>query len=390
MRVLIVHPKMDIYGGAEVLIVRLANYLSRNNIENALLTTNLSTAITKELVETKVFSYPFTRFHGSRAPLNLFRLVWVLHNGIRKHINNFDVINVHNYPAELSVFPFRKPVVWMCNEPPEVHVEFDAERRYTARRLVIGAVLGLEKRAVRKYVEDIVVADPFNGRRFKDIYGITPHIINYGIDYDYFADYKGDAVERNGSHNFTVLHVGMLTPQKGQIESLRAIHKLRDQIPGIRLILAGFGQGEYLFSLNAFIRSRNLEDIVLFEGHVDRERIRELYHTSDVLLHPIGPQGGWLAPFEAVASKLPVVVSKEMTASQLINKKKIGVVTDDFAEALSDIYKNRSKYEKMAGERAEWVRDNLSWDNFCEKMLGVFHRAINERAHRRASVSMGS
>ena len=389
MKVLIVCPRMDIYGGAELLIVRLANYLTRNSVENTLLTTNLSADIEKDLAGTQIIAYPYKRFQRLSAPLNLFRLLWRLHIGVRAHINDFDVINVHNYPAELSVFPFRKPVVWMCNEPPEVHVEFNAERRYTARRLVISAILGLEKRVVRKYVEDIVVADQFNARRFKDIYGITPHIINYGIDYDYFADYKRKAVERKGSHNFTVLHVGMLTPQKGQIKSLRAIHKLRDQIPGIRLILAGFGQGEYLFSLNEFVRSRNLEDIVLFEGHVDRERIRELYHTSDVLLHPIGPQGGWLAPFEAVASKLPVVVSKEMTASKLIKKNKIGVVTDDFAEALLDIYKNRSKYDKVAAQRAEWVRNNLSWDNFCEKMLGVFHRAINEHAQRYASVSMG-
>ena len=41
MRVLIVYPRIDLYGGAELLVVRLANYLTRSNIENALLTTNI-------------------------------------------------------------------------------------------------------------------------------------------------------------------------------------------------------------------------------------------------------------------------------------------------------------------------------------------------------------
>ncbi len=378
MRVLIVHPRMDIYGGAEVLIVRLANYLSRNDIENALLTTNLSAPIEKDLVGTKVFSYPYTRFHGFRAPLNLFRLIWVLHNGIRKHLNDFDVINVHNYPAELSVFPFQKPVVWMCNEPPEVHVEFDAERQVTTRRLVIGAILELEKRLVRKHVRDVVVADRFNAERFNELYGISPHIINYGVDYRYFAAYREKNRGRHDPRHFTVLHVGMLTPQKGQIQSLRAIDALRNRIPDIRLVLAGSGEGEYRMALDEFIRKRNLESIIRFEGHVDRARIRELYHTSDVLLHPIGPQGGWLAPFEAIAAKLPVIVSKEMTASDLIQRESLGVVTDNFVDALLDIYKTRSRYDNRAVKRAEWVRDRLSWDHFCEKMFHIFSRAADD------------
>lgn len=389
MRVLIVYPKMELYGGAELLVVRFANYLTKHKVHNALLTTNILSEIERDVTGTDIIKYPSRPIKGILKPMNLIKSIWSLHKGVCKNINDFDVINVHNYPAELSVCPVRKPIVWMCNEPPEVHVEFGAERKHTLRRLVIGSILGFEKHVVRKYIRNVVVADEFNAKRFKKIYGIDPHIINYGVDYNYFSDYKQKSVEGNGSHSFTVLHVGMLTPQKGQIESLRAIDKLKDQIPGIRLILAGFGQGQYLSTLKEFIRTRNLEEIVFFEGHVGREHIRELYHASDVLLHPIGPQGGWLAPFEAVASKMPIVVSKEMTASELIKEKNLGVVTDDFADAVLDIYKNRSKYDKMAVERAEWVRDNLSWDNFCEKMLGVFHRAINERAHRCASVSMG-
>jgi glycosyltransferase involved in cell wall biosynthesis len=375
MRVLIVHPKMDMYGGAELLIVRMTNYLAKHHIEHALLTTNLNAAIEKDLVGTQVFSYPYTRLHDFRAPLNLFRLLRVLNAGIRKHVNKFDVINVHNYPAELSIFSFQRPVVWMCNEPPEVHVGLDAEPAFTVRRIVIAAILGLEKQIVRKYVTDVVVADPFNAHRFNKLYGMTPHIINYGVDYRYFSEHGEEDINGRDPRRFTVLHVGMLTPQKRQIESLKAIDKLRGRISGIRLVLAGSGDENYLFSLKEFVRSRRMENIVRFEGHVAREQVRKLYHTSDVLLHPVGPQGGWLAPFEAIAAKLPVIVSKDMTASDLIEKNNLGVVTDSYADAVHDIYNNRSKYHEMALERAEWVRDHLSWDNFCQEMLTVFSKA---------------
>ena len=389
MKVLIVYPQMDIYGGAELLVVRLANYLTRNNVENALLTTNLSPVIEKDLAGTQIIAYPYTKFKDFRAPLNFFRIIWLLHKGVGRHLGRFDIINVHNYPAELSIFPYEKPAVWMCNEPPEVHVEFDAEPKYTVRWLAIKSILAFERHAVRKHLRYVVVSDQFNAKRFRDIYNFSPHIINYGIDYDFFSELPRRQNGQESSFRFTVLHVGMVTPLKNQMESVRTIDRLRKEIPDIRLILAGHGEGEYFSSFEEDIRSRGLQDNVLITGHVSRERLRKLYHTSDVLLHPIGPQGGWLAPFEAVVAKLPIVVSREMTASEFIRKKNLGVVTGDFADALLDVYKNRSKYDKLAVKRAEWVRDNLSWDNFCEKMLGVFHRAINERAHRCASVSMG-
>lgn len=380
MRVLIVYPKMELYGGAELLVVRLANYLSRERVYNALLTTNIFPEVEMDLTGTDIIKCPYRPIKGVFKPVNLFRTLFLLHKEVGKNLGHFDVINVHNYPAELSVFRYQKPAVWMCNEPPQVHVEFDREPKYTPRWLSIRTLLAFEKHVVRKHLRHVVVADQFNANRFRDIYGFSPHIINYGIDYNYFADLPTREHRKSPPHPFTVLQVGMLTPLKNQIESIRTIDKLRKVIPDIKLILAGYGEGEYFLSLKEFIRSRRLQNNVYFEGHVSRGRLRELYHTSDVLLHPIRSQGGWLSPFEAVASGLPIVVSKEMTASELIKQESLGTVTDDFVGAVLDIHTNRSEYEKMAIQRAEWVRDNLSWDNFCEKMLAVFFAAMDDHA----------
>lgn len=380
MRVLIVYPRMDLYGGAELLIVRLANYLTRKDIENALLTTNILSEIERDLIGTHIIKHPFSPLQGVLRPLNLFKTLSLLNQGVRKNLRNFDLINVHNYPAELSIYPYRKPVVWMCNEPPEVHVKLYDEPKYSLRRYVIQAILALEKHVVRHYVSTVVVADEFNKSRFRMIYGFDPHVINYGIDYHFFAAHPKDNKRKNADR-FTVLHVGMLTPLKNQLESIKTIEKLKSTIPGIKLILAGFGEGEYLHSLQEFIKAKKLEDHVEITGHISRERLKNLYHTSNVLLHPIKSQGGWLSPFEALCAQTPIIVSSEMTASSLIRKEVLGTVTNDFANAVLDIYQNSAQYEKMAIPRAEWVRDNLSWDSFCGNMLEVFSLALNQTVH---------
>lgn len=380
MRVLIVYPKMDVYGGAELLVVRLSNHLTKNKIDNALLTTNILPEIQNDLIGTHIIKYPYRIVKNILKPLNLFRTLWLLHKGLRKNIKDFDIINVHNYPAELSIYPYHKPVVWMCNEPPEVHVRIDDERKYSLRRFFIGAILDFDKYVVRHHIKNVVVADQFNDIRFRKLYGFNPHVINYGIDYDFFAQQTGDS-EKKRTGRFTVLHVGMLTPLKNQMESIKTIEKLKNTIPGIKLILAGFGEGQYLLSLQEYIRAKQLEEYVEFTGHLSRGHLRALYHTSEVLLHPIKSQGGWLSPFEALCAKIPIVVSSEMTASNLIKKEKLGIVTDDFANAILDIYENPAKYNENALWRAEWVRNKLSWDNFCEKMLEVFSKALSDNIH---------
>ncbi|CAD7769511.1 D-inositol-3-phosphate glycosyltransferase [Candidatus Methanoperedenaceae archaeon GB50] len=374
MKVLIVNTKMDIYGGAELLIVKLANYLSREGIENALLTTFLSPEIEKDLNGTETLS--LNKVFGRGVVLiNTTREILMLQRHVQNFKDSFDVINVHNFPAEVSVFGADKPTVWMCNEPPIFWLD---QKLSLPLQIPHRLLLSFEKLVVRKYVKHVCVSDKFNAERFERIYGFKPAIINYGIDYGFFFEGNmKEAMEKFDLYDsFVVLHVGMLTPLKNQMGSIKTVEKLKDRIPNIKLVLAGLGEGDYRVMLENYIKEKNLEQNVVFTGHLNRESVKDLYHACDVLLHPIKSQGGWLAPFEALCAKKPIIVSREMTASDIIRREGIGIVTDDFAEAILDIYNNPGKYYEIAERGQAWVKGNLNWDNFCEKMVDVFYRAI--------------
>jgi glycosyltransferase involved in cell wall biosynthesis len=376
MRVLIVYPNMQLYGGAELLVVKLANYLTRNRIENGVLTTDVSTEIREDLQGTRILQYAYPNQSGTSKVYNLFRKIQRLRQGIHENLDQYDVINVHNFPAEMTIFPRRKPVVWMCNEPPVIESKYYEQRKFSPKWWVTGAILALDNIIVRHHIRHVVVADEFNKRRFKTLYRFNPHVIPYGIDYHFFSssDHHG---ERPSADRFTVLHVGVLTPWKNQLESLRTLERLKDRIPGIRLILAGTGEDAYIKKLSAYIEEKQLAPYVELTGHVKRSELRNLYAKSDVLLHPIRPQGGWLAPFEALCAKLPIVVSPELSASDLIKKADLGIVTKNYSTALLDICQNRAKYQQIAELRAMWVKEHLSWDAFGGEMVGVFATAMD-------------
>ena len=226
----------------------------------------------------------------------------------------------------------------------------------------------------RNWIRYAVVSDEVNAEAFNTIYRFRPEIIHYGVDYEFFS--KGG--RRTEADKFIVLHVGTLTPFKNQLESVKVAEELAGRIPNIRLVLAGSGKQDYVDSLKKYIEDKGIEDRVVFAGDLAREKVRDLYHTCDVLLHPIAPQGGWLTPFEALGAQAPVVTSREFTGSYLIEKENIGVVTDNYAEAIWDIYQNPEKYAQVAGRGQLWVKDNLGWDKFGEKMVELLFRAIKE------------
>jgi len=374
MRVLIVYPKFYIYGGAELVVVRLANYLTEKGVENAILTTAMLPEIEKDLNKTRVIIHK-----ESKIPFNFLgvREMLALHKGIRNNLKDFDVINIHNYPAELSFFPFRKPAVWMCNEPPEIVLRINS-KQFLFSRLVKKIVLKFDKFIVRRYIKNAVVADEFNAERFKKIYGLNPEIINYGIDYGFFSyGYPEKPKEKyNLRNNFIILQVGILTPLKNQLESVKTIKKLKDKIPHLKLILAGLAEDKYKLNLEKYIKEERLENYVIFTGQINREEVRDLYHACDILLHPIKPQGGWLSPFEALCAKKLIIVSPEMSASDIIKKEKIGIVTDNYVEAIMETYKNADEYVSMKERGREWVKDNLNWDTFCQRNLNVFQKIL--------------
>jgi glycosyltransferase involved in cell wall biosynthesis len=236
----------------------------------------------------------------------------------------------------------------------------------------------LDKIIVNKYITYICAADEFNANRLMERYGRKAIIVPYGIDFDFF--YKGNGKAAKDKFNlegkFVLLQVGWISPQKNQLESVRALKKVKEFIPNVKLILAGFDKSQYGTMLKEYVHKNDIQDYVLFTGHLNRVFIRDLYHACDVLLHPVKQQGGWLAPFEALCASKPIIVSYEMTASNIIKREKIGIVTNDFVKAILDIYNNPLPYQEMARKGKLWVADNLSWDKFGEKMVAVFWRAL--------------
>lgn len=352
MKVLIVHPCKGFYGGAEEVIVQLTNYLEGKGHTVQIVTRDAP----KELIE------GITNEKGRPAVYdwNSWRMMrwWV-----QKLTDWADVVNVHNFPATLMPFPKKIPTVWMCNEPAELFTNW--------KRKPIEA---FNRWWVRKSGMKAAVADEVNAHRFFDIYGVVPTIIPYGVDYNFWsknADYRGDE-----SKALKLLQVGTITPYKNQLGSICTLAELLDAGVDAVLTLVGRVADEKYYSqlINDYISYTDKEEIpgfrnkIQFLGQRSQEEIRDQYNSHDVLLHPVEGQGGWLVPFEAMCAGLPVVVTLTFSASDLIARNRLGIVTGAMEEAiLGEELGNLD----VAAIRL-WVKENLTWKKFGEAMVNMF------------------
>lgn len=337
MKVLLVSPESTFYGGGERVIVKLCNYFRDNSIVHTLAIPKMTDEMRNNLSGTPILN-------------NIPALV--------ENINRFDVVNFHNFPATLWSMFSTKPMVWTLNEPAELFTNW--KRKF---------IEWGNRNLVKNRIENVVVADKFNARRCFDIYKVIPKVIPYGIDYEFFSEANHDPDRKF----FTVMQVGTISRYKNQLATIKAVAKAKNYISNIRLWLVGnVSEPDYKNEIETAIRDYGLGGLVKWEPHVDRSHLRNLYSAADVLMHPVKEQGGWLSPFEAISAGCPVIVSNELTCSEMIQTNQLGLVTRDYASALKQVYGDSKNIRVMTSIARNWVRQNLTWGRYCESMVKYY------------------
>ncbi|MDO8528361.1 MAG: sugar phosphate nucleotidyltransferase [Nanoarchaeota archaeon] len=383
-KVLIVHTQMKFLGGAELLIVELCNWLTKNGVKNDILALSKSKEVENSLIDTEII-IPKHNINlqppGFKNTGEVIQFIKIYRKKLKKILKNYDVINFHNFPVTWTLFPRKKPCVWMLNEPPNLWSKPNAGLLLKTLNKTRN---WLDKFIIKKSVDIICTADEFNKTRAEKRYKKSSRIIYYGVNHDFFSKGKAErAIKKfNLKNNFVVLQSGMIIDTKNQLESVKTIKKVKESIPNVLLLLAGkVADEKYKKIIEDYIKENNLEKNVLFTGNLSREELRDLYKASDVGLFPVGKQGGWLAPFEMLCSGNPVIVSEEMGAASLIKNFNLGVVTKDYASSLLEVHKNKKDYVKQAKEASLFIKKNLSWKIFTDKMIKAYKDALGKEKY---------
>lgn len=362
MNVLIIHPICYHKGGAEIVIIELSKYLKKKNINCSILTSGMPLEVEKELIDFDVL----VPRQILNAPIS--KVDEILRKYLHKHLDDYDIVNPHTPHSELYLYPYNKSSVWMCNEPP-LSVLQNKRLSETEREAI-------------DCIDKIVVSDPFNAERIKKFYDRKAYVNLYGIDHDFFKESKSKeetAIKYNiNTDNFNLIHVGHIQQFKNQKESVIAVKDLKNKIPNIKLYLIGWDKFPYADTIREEIKKNNLEKYISITGNIPREDLRDIYYLSDLVLFPFKEQGGWLSFFECLVTKKPAIIGKNMLAKDIVKKYDIATITDNFSNTILEYYNNPSLFDDKVIRGYKWVKENISWNKFCENMLKCYKEVVRK------------
>ncbi|HET7445860.1 MAG TPA: glycosyltransferase [Solirubrobacterales bacterium] len=169
------------------------------------------------------------------------------------------------------------------------------------------------------------------------------------------APEKDAALE--GAAPFRVLYVGRLVPFKGQAILLEAIAALRAR--GIDARLTMIGEGPAREGAERRAAEFGLNGEVRFAGAVGQDEIRSHYAAADVFCLPSFAEGVPVVLMEAMAMAVPVVTSRIMGITELVDDGEQGLLVrpgraDELAAALERLARDPALRERLGrGGRAK-------------------------------------
>jgi glycosyltransferase involved in cell wall biosynthesis len=319
------------------------------------------------------------QFYTSEVPAML--------NLAKRIPKGFDVINNHNFPTEWAAFFAKKrlkaPIAWMCNEPPYWFLA--PEHRSGLRRINWPLFELLEKVAV-DYIDEIMVLSHVSAEYVRRAYNRKSTIVRTGVDTELFHRASGGRLRRKHGleDSFVLLFVGGSRYAR-RSDIIKALHHLSKDYDNVRVILDVARQREMLTKL---AEKLGVASKVLLLNSRSDEELAEVYAACDVFVYPSSASPWGLVVTEAMAASKPVIVSKQVGTSEIIQSGFNGIVVDqtgpeEIARQVERLI-NDSGLRRRIGENAyEYVKNNLSWEKYAENVENVFQKATSHSRRNR-------
>ncbi len=161
------------------------------------------------------------------------------------------------------------------------------------------------------------------------------HVYNGVVPASHFAKANlPNASDNKKRDTFTFLIIGMLHPNKNQMEALQAFAKIATAYPQARLLIVGKGRRLYERRLRQFADQHRLNEQVEFAGYLSNPV--EAYQRSEVVLMCSKYEGMGRVTAEAMAFAKPVIGFNSGATPELIDHRQDGLLYHHGPDELAD------------------------------------------------------
>jgi glycosyltransferase involved in cell wall biosynthesis len=187
--------------------------------------------------------------------------------------------------------------------------------------------------------------------------------------------------------SFTLGYISNMSLREGHDILIKAIPTLIKEHRNVKLLLVGDGKERE--NLEKLVEELKIQDRVIFTGNVDHSKIQEYYALIDLFVVPrrqdyasdlVTP----LKPFEAMAMKIPLLVSDRPALLEIIGEDRgFSFRTEDsqhLAEMISQFINNPNKAAIRVENAAKWISESRTWEHNAQIYTDLYCELANSNA----------
>lgn len=383
MKIGMIVNNMEVSGGYHKLVIRLTQQLYLKGHETVVYTPSVNK---KECYPNDIKTIKIRSLTKKELKVPIKEQFKLLSDGIPR---NLDAIIIHD-PLSLYAVAYFEPVdrtkiIWMLNnqfEPADLGLSTLPEKLIAKlRRKPLYTQLGKDNliRQGLDKVDNFVTYDSFNENLIKKYLNRKAEVVYAGADLESYKECaKGRSFKKKKSYHF--LSVGVAFPHRRYEDVVGAAAVLRNKDLDIKFTIVGRKDlhPDYSSSIDQLIAKNDADDYIKFLDYVTDKKMLALYKKSDGFIFVNDGFTWGIAVFEAVAAKLPVIITNNIGAADLIKDHHSGWVVNprsptEIAEAIVDFVEHPSKAKNIADTAYNELTTFLSWDAYADRMLKIIN-----------------
>jgi glycosyltransferase involved in cell wall biosynthesis len=176
------------------------------------------------------------------------------------------------------------------------------------------------------------------------------------------------------------IFVGQLIERKGILTLLEAIKTLSIQTQSFHLTIIGTGELEPF--VNGFIEKNQLQHLVTLQGVVSSDDVPDYISKADLLILPSLFDGWGMVVNEALQCHIPVLVSDQCGAKELIKNKYNGLIfkakdVESLTEQLLFLLNLTNEERALMQKNTEQISSKISIDVMSDYLVNCLHHIYN-------------
>ncbi len=371
-KIAVVIPKYGLVGGGEKFAAELTECIARRKTSYEI----------HVLANRWSAQSPLIRFH--KIPIINFpkylttvSFAWFAEQKIKKigfdlihsheRIFSADIVSLHSIPHRLWIQDVRRKRMLSLFDHATIWVE---RRMVSNNKTIFLSVSNIAR-------ESVIAEYPFVSSQVETLHP--------GVDMTAFNRHDRNQCRQKiraqfGFHesDTVLLFVSMNFELKGLDQLIAAMAEIKKLLPLIPLKLLVVGKGD-IVKYRRIAQYAALDENICFAG-VIREKMEEIYLSADIFAMLSSFDTFGMTVLEAMAASLPVIISNQVGAKDMIQDGGNGYIVDrDNIGAIREkiLILLDQKKRTIMGLKSHEIAQNNTWDAMASKVIGMYEKILS-------------